>query len=45
MAYAESKEEVVKVLKEDAYTENDVWDWEKVEIYPFRTAVRAASGV
>lgn len=30
LAYAASEEEVVKKLKEDVYTKNEVWDWEKV---------------
>lgn len=25
-----SKESVIEVLKQDVYTKNDVWDWEKV---------------
>ncbi|RPA79890.1 hypothetical protein BJ508DRAFT_415697 [Ascobolus immersus RN42] len=40
IALGDNKEEVVAKLKEDVYTKNNVWDWEKVEIYPFRTAVR-----
>lgn len=30
LAYAESKEEVIKKLKEDVYSTEEVWDWEKV---------------
>ena len=30
LALAESKEEVVKALKEDVYYKSDVWDWDKV---------------
>ncbi|KAF8475025.1 hypothetical protein BDZ91DRAFT_712150 [Kalaharituber pfeilii] len=41
VALAASKEEVLAVLKADPYTKEDVWDWDKVEIYPFRTAIRA----
>ncbi|TKA66303.1 hypothetical protein B0A49_06944 [Cryomyces minteri] len=40
LAYAESKEEVVQMLKNDIYSKKDVWDWEKVQIYPFKSAVR-----
>ncbi|KAK5009726.1 triacylglycerol lipase [Cryomyces antarcticus] len=29
LAYAESKEEVVQMLKNDIYSKKDVWDWEK----------------
>ncbi|KAL9063605.1 MAG: hypothetical protein Q9157_008160 [Trypethelium eluteriae] len=41
IACAESKEEVVEVLKRDVFTTSGVWDWGKVEIYPFRTALTA----
>ncbi|CAZ79343.1 unnamed protein product [Tuber melanosporum] len=34
-----SKEAVLEVLKQDVYSKNDVWDWEKAEIYPFKTAI------
>jgi len=27
-----SKESVIEVLKQDVYSKNDVWDWEKVII-------------
>jgi uncharacterized protein len=40
LAYAESKEAVLQRLKEDLYTKEDVWDWDKVQIWPFRSAVR-----
>ena len=30
----DSKEEVLAALKEDIYSTSDVWDWEKVTIYP-----------
>lgn len=30
LAWASSKEEVLEKLKKDVYTENRVWDWEKV---------------
>lgn len=40
LACAESKEEVLKRLKEDLYTTENVWDWDKVQIWPFRTAIR-----
>jgi hypothetical protein len=39
VAYAASKEEVIEKLKKDVYSQNEVWDWEKVQIYPFRSAV------
>jgi len=37
---ADTKEEVWGIINSDIYVKNDVWDVEKVEIYPFRTAVR-----
>lgn len=40
LAYAESKDAVLKRLKEDLYTTENVWDWDKVQIWPFRSAVR-----
>ncbi|KAL7273482.1 hypothetical protein RUND412_003657 [Rhizina undulata] len=36
---AESKEDVIKRLKEDPYTTEGVWDIEKARIWPFKTAV------
>ena len=30
LAYAASKEEVLEDLRRDVYSENEVWDWEKV---------------
>lgn len=41
LAHAESKEEVLRKLKEDVYTKEEVWDWDKVQIYPFRSAIRS----
>ena len=43
LAHAESKEEVLEKLKNDIYTESDVWDWNKVQIYPFRSAIGGAT--
>ncbi|KAI9838402.1 MAG: hypothetical protein M1819_005671 [Sarea resinae] len=42
LASADSKEEVIETLKNDTYYQNEVWDWEKVKVYPFKTAVRKA---
>ncbi|PWW78908.1 hypothetical protein C7212DRAFT_166732 [Tuber magnatum] len=39
VATGASKEDVLEVLKQDVYSKNNVWDWEKAEIYPFKTAV------
>lgn len=34
LALAESKEDVLKALKEDLYFKEGVWDWNKVQIHP-----------
>lgn len=34
LALAESKEDVLKALRKDIYYKEDVWDWDKVQIYP-----------
>ncbi|KAL9082834.1 MAG: hypothetical protein Q9165_008762 [Trypethelium subeluteriae] len=44
IASAESKDEVVEVLKRDVFKTTGVWDWDKVEIYPFRTALTGGAG-
>ena len=41
LAYAETKEEVIQSLKSDIYSESEVWDWDKVQIWPFRSAIRS----
>ncbi|KAK9456463.1 hypothetical protein V1511DRAFT_497636 [Dipodascopsis uninucleata] len=38
----DSKEEIIEVLKADPYYTNEVWDWEKVQIYDYLVAVRRA---
>lgn len=37
---AETREEVVERLKRDVYVENGVWDLSKVQIIPFKSAIR-----
>ncbi|KAK9364190.1 hypothetical protein V1504DRAFT_443870 [Lipomyces starkeyi] len=37
---AESTEQVKEILSQDPYTLNDVWDWEKAQIFNFICAVR-----
>ncbi|EWC45860.1 hypothetical protein DRE_04867 [Drechslerella stenobrocha 248] len=37
-----TKEDVLEIIKSDIYVENDVWDLEKMEIHPFRSALRKA---
>lgn len=39
---AKTKEEVIERLKKDAYVTGQVWDWEKVQIIPFKSALRKA---
>jgi uncharacterized protein YciI len=41
LAYAESEEEVRKMLENDIYTNSGVWDLSKVQIWPFKSAVRS----
>ncbi|KAI9048680.1 hypothetical protein LZ554_007511 [Drepanopeziza brunnea f. sp. 'monogermtubi'] len=40
VALASSKEEVLEQLKTDTYAKNEVWDFSKVQIYPFKCAFR-----
>jgi hypothetical protein len=39
---AKTREEVVERLRKDVYTEGGVWDLEKVQIIPFKSALRKA---
>ena len=39
---AKTKEEVVERLKQDVYVKGGVWDWSKVQIIPFKSALRKA---
>jgi hypothetical protein len=39
---ARSREEVVERLEKDVYVTGQVWDWEKVQIIPFKSALRKA---
>ena len=34
LAVAESKEEVVRQLREDIYFKSGVWDWDRVQVHP-----------
>jgi uncharacterized protein len=40
IAYAETKEEVIEAIKNDIYTKSEVWDLSKIQIWPFRSAIR-----
>lgn len=39
---AETEEEVRSLVENDDYTKGDVWDVEKIQIIPFRSAFRTA---
>lgn len=39
---AKTREEVIERLKKDVYVQEGVWDVEKVEIIPFKSALRKA---
>ncbi|KAL8352001.1 hypothetical protein RB601_002362 [Gaeumannomyces tritici] len=39
---ATSKEEIMEILKGDVYTREGVWDLEKVQMWPFKCALRSA---
>lgn len=41
LAYAESQEEVMEMLKNDIYAKSGVWNLDKVQIWPFKSAVRS----
>lgn len=41
LAFAKTKEEVIDLLKRDIYTEQGVWDWSKVQIWPFKSTIRS----
>lgn len=40
LACAESKEQVLEQLKSDIYNTSEVWDWDKIQIYAFKSAFR-----
>ncbi|KAK3628213.1 hypothetical protein LTR56_018727 [Elasticomyces elasticus] len=42
MAVADTKEEVLAKIKEDLYYTSGVWDVEKIQIFPFKSAIRSA---
>ncbi|OCK81812.1 hypothetical protein K432DRAFT_391844 [Lepidopterella palustris CBS 459.81] len=42
LVWANSKEEVLKRLKNDVYVTGEVWDFEKLQIFPFKSALRKA---
>lgn len=41
LAYAETKEEVMEKVKSDIYATSGVWDLSKVQIWPFKSAIRS----
>ncbi|KAI4849861.1 hypothetical protein E4T44_03083 [Aureobasidium sp. EXF-8845] len=42
MAVASSKEEVMEKIKSDIYADKGVWDMDKIQIFPFKSAIRSA---
>ncbi|KAI6849461.1 hypothetical protein KC332_g1875 [Hortaea werneckii] len=40
LAVADTKEEVMKSVKEDVYFKSGVWDESKIQIFPFKSAIR-----
>lgn len=42
LAEAYSRAEVIEDLKRDVYYQKQVWNWDEVKIYPFKSAVRKA---
>ncbi|KAI1002533.1 hypothetical protein K3495_g5661 [Podosphaera aphanis] len=42
IALAASRDEVIQKLKDDVYAEHEVWDFDKVQIYPFKCAFRSS---
>ncbi|KAI5200258.1 hypothetical protein E4T39_05798 [Aureobasidium subglaciale] len=42
MALASSKEEVLEKIKKDIYAGEGVWDMDKIQIFPFKSAIRSA---
>lgn len=41
LVYAETKEEVLEIIKKDIYNTSGVWDLSKMQIWPFKSAVRS----
>jgi uncharacterized protein len=41
IAVADTKEEVLDKLRDDIYAKEGVWDLDKVQIWPFRSAIRS----
>lgn len=39
---AKTREEVIERVKSDVYVQGGVWDVEKIQIIPFRSALRKA---
>ena len=37
---ADTKEEVLELLEKDIYTQSKVWNLSKVQIWPFKSAIR-----
>lgn len=39
---ADTEAEVMSIVEKDDYVKGDVWDLEKIQIMPFRSAIRTA---
>ena len=44
LASADTKEEVIELLKRDTYFTSGVWDWERVQIWPVRFFIFVTGG-
>nr|OQO22666.1 hypothetical protein B0A51_11531 [Rachicladosporium sp. CCFEE 5018] len=41
LALSETREEVIEKLKQDVYWTKGVWDVDRIQIFPFKSAIRA----
>jgi uncharacterized protein YciI len=41
IVFAESKEEAMEIVKNDIYTTSGVWNLDKIQIWPFKSAIRS----
>ncbi|KAK5138237.1 hypothetical protein LTR08_003298 [Meristemomyces frigidus] len=42
LAQADTKEEVLEAIRRDVYSKSGVWDESKIQIFPFKSAIRQA---
>ncbi|KAL3481589.1 hypothetical protein BJX99DRAFT_253509 [Aspergillus californicus] len=43
ICYVDTEEEAWELIRNDIYTKSDVWDLEKVQVIPFKSALRVGS--